>query len=98
MPTTLNPNHDVCQAYEIIVYYNNTLGNSIIPIDILLSVLLTYKCLLCMCGKYVQRTSKYFYISNLNPLIIETNNSNSNLLRECQPNTLLSNQVFESKI
>ena len=26
-----------------------------------------------------------FYISNLNPLIIETNNFNSNFLRKCQP-------------
>ena len=81
-PTSLHPNHDVRQVCEIIVYYNNTLGNSIIPIYILLCVFLAYKCLLCMCGEYVQRTGQYFYISNLNPLIIETTNSNSNLLRK----------------
>ena len=38
-----------------------------------------------MCGEYVQRTGQYFYISNSNPLIIETNNFNSNLLRKCHP-------------
>ena len=48
--TTLHPNHDVRQVCEIIVYYTNSLGNSIIPPYILLCVCLAYKCLLCMCG------------------------------------------------
>ena len=56
-----------------------------IYVCILLCVCLTYNSLLCMCGEYVQGTGQYFNISNLNPLIIETNNFNANLLRKYQP-------------
>ena len=73
-PTTLHPNHDVRQVCE-----------KFVSLYILLCVCLAYKCLLCLCGEYVQRSGQYFYISNSNPLIIETNNFNSNLLRKCHP-------------
>ena len=95
-PTTLHPNHDVRQACEIILYYNNALGNIIIPIYILLCVFLAYKCLLCMCSEYVQRTGQYFYRSNFNPLII-THNSNSNLLRKCQPKLEVQTLCYKIK-
>ena len=60
MPTTLHLNHNVRHVCEIIVYYNNSLGNSIIPLYILLCVCLAYKCLLCMCGEYVQKQVNIF--------------------------------------
>ena len=85
-PTTLHPNHDVRQACEIII----------IPIYILLCVFLAYKCLLCMCSEYVQRTGQYFYRSNFNPLII-THNSNSNLLRKCQPKLEVQTLCYKIK-
>ena len=50
-----------------------------------------------MCGEYVQRTGQYFYISNFNPLIIETNNSNSNLLRKCQPKLEVQTLCYQIK-
>ena len=95
-PTTLHPSHDVRQVCENIVYYNNSLGNDTISMYILLCVCLAYKCLLCMCGEYVQRTVQYFYISNSNPLIIETNNFNSNLLRKCQPKLEAQTLCYQS--
>ena len=95
-PTTIYPNHDVRQACEIILYYNNALGNIIISIYILLCVFLAYRCLLCMCGEYVQRTGQYFYRSNCNPLII-TNNSNSNPLRKCLPKLEVQTLCYKIK-